>query len=143
SSEVPVEPGSVEVHLEYKGGSRLEAAEPLTVTTDPAKVEVELAMVKTSDDPAGARIRVDATSTDSVETINVDLSIAAVGDDTFRPLRSVETGKEFVFARKEAGGAGIYRLRAKFPGDERRQAASTVVTIEMASGSQVSSRVSS
>jgi len=142
-TDIPAPPGTLEIQLAYKGGVRLEAADPLTVTTDPRKVDIELSMVKTRDDPAGAGIRVDAKSDESVETVQVELAIAAVGDDAFKPLRSVQTGAEFVFARKEAGGAGLYRLRAKFAGDDRRQAAMTIVTIEMASGSRTSMTVSS
>lgn len=143
TSQVLAAPGTIEIELAYKGGARLEAADPLTVTTDPAKVEIELGLVKTGDDPAGARIRIDARSSESVEAVHVELAIAAAGDDAFRELRSVETGKELVFTRKEAGGAGVYRLRASFKGDDRRQAASAIVTIEMASGSMTSMSLSS
>jgi hypothetical protein len=138
-----VAPGTIDVHLDFPGGTRLESAEPLVVKTDPAKVEMELSLVKTRDDPAGAQIRIDAQSTESMELVQVDLAIAAIGDDAFRPLRKVETGEELVFTRKEAGGAGIYRLRASFPGDGQRQAALAVVTIELASGSHTTIEVSS
>lgn len=131
-------PGPLEIALDFKGGTRLEPADPLTVTTDPGKSEIELSLVKTLDDPAGARIRIDAKSDASIETVPVELAIAGVNDDTFRVVRTVETGGEFVFTRKEAGGAGMYRLRATFRGDERRQAATAMVTIEMASGSSTS-----
>lgn len=143
TATVPSAPGTLEIQLAYKGGARLEPADPLTITTDPAKVEIELSLVKIADDPAGARIRVDAKSTESVETLGVQLSVAGINDDTWKPLREVESGKDFVFTRKEAGGAGLYRLRAQFVGDERRQAAESVVTIEMASGSVTSLQLSS
>ncbi len=136
-------PGPIQIQMEYRGGARLEPADPLTVTTDPTKVEIELSLVKLSDDPAGARIRVDAKSTDSVETIPVALAVAATTDETWRELRTIDTGTDVVFTRKEAGGAGLYRLRARFLGDDRRQAAEAVVTIEMASASQTSLSISS
>jgi hypothetical protein len=136
-------PGSIQIQMEYRGGTRLEPADPLTVTTDPAKVEIELSLVKVADDPAGARIRIDAKSTESVETVPVALSVAATTDETWRELRTVESGTDVVFTRKEAGGAGLYRLRARFLGDDRRQAAEAIVTIEMASGSQTSLSLSS
>ncbi len=138
-----VAPGMIDILLDFPGSGRLERADPLVVSTDPAKVEIELSIVKISDDPAGARIHVIAKSAEGNDLLEAELAIAAIGDDVFRRLRTVETHDEVILTRQEVGGAGIYRLRATFAGDAHRQAAGAVVTIEMASGSTTTINVSS
>jgi hypothetical protein len=132
---VPAPPGQIAVVLDYPGAARLERADRLTVTTDPTKSQVELVLKKTSDDPAGARLRIDAIADGGPLALPIDLSIASVGDDSFKPVRTAQSGSELVFTRREAGGAGTYRLRAQFAGDTMYQAAVQTVTIEMTSGS--------
>ena len=52
---IPAPPGPIEVGLAYRGGARLEKADPVTIKTDPSKQLISLALVKVVDDPKGAR----------------------------------------------------------------------------------------
>lgn len=140
---VPAQPGQVEVVIMYSGDARLEKAEPLKVSVDPTKAQVELDLVKTLDDPAGARLQITARSEGGTLIIPVALDITPVGGDSWKKLRTVETGSEFVFTRREAGGAGTYRLRAQFAGTATHQAATSIVTLELVSGSVTTMALSS
>src|SRR5262249_40805822 len=136
------EPGPQEIVLSFGGSGALEKAEPMKVTTDPAKSQIELAIGKLDDDPQGAKLRVTAAGEDGPVTIPVQLSIGLPGHDDLTPLRAVETGSEIVLTRKEAGGPGLHRLRAVFTGDDMRQAAKAEVTIELASTTITTMRLS-
>lgn len=125
-------PGPREVTLAYGGASRLERAQPLVVETDPAKGQLELAINKVADDPDGALLRITATDDDGQQiTVPVQLEVGAVAGDKLTPVKTVETGGDFVLTRKDAGGAGVHRLRATFSGDATRASASATVTIEL------------
>jgi hypothetical protein len=126
--------GPVEVSLAYKGGSRLEKADPLSVTMDPTKARITLALVKIVDDPAGARLKVNAIGDEGNVDVTVALDIAGVDDEKWKPVRSVKTNEEFTLTRKAAGGPGTKRLRATFQGDDTRQPAFALVTLELTSG---------
>lgn len=132
---VAAEPGPVHVELGYAGNRALDAADPLRVDTDPAKQQVELAITKLADDPAGARIRVTATGDDGPIDVPVLVSVAPQGSDVFHGLPGTVTANqtELTLSRKAAGGPGMYRLRAAFPGDDHTQAASREVLIELPS----------
>ncbi len=165
TTTLPAAPGTVQVALDYQGDERLEKADRLSVTTDPMRSPVTLELVKTIDDPAGARIRITATADGEVITLPVALEIAPVTTweetertqvmshvaiVTKRPvgaswtkLRTVQTGEEILLTRREAGGPGTYLLRALYAGDDRHQRAEQTVTIEMASGSLTTMSVSS
>jgi hypothetical protein len=141
---VPAADGQQEVTLNYGGAQRLERATPLTVKTDPAKTQVELAIAKLSDAPEGAQLVVAATVEEGAQIkIPVQLEIGAVGDDKLRPLRTVETSTAFTLTRKEVGGAGQHRLRALFLGDETRQGALSTVTLELGSNTTTTMNLSS
>jgi hypothetical protein len=140
---MPAAPGTVQVSLDFHGDDRLEKADPLSVTTDPMRSPVALELVKTIDDPAGARLRITTTSEGKDILLPVALDIASVTGATWKKLRNVNSGEEFVLSRREAGGAGTYRLRAQYAGDDAHQSALAVVTIEMASSSQTTMSVSS
>ncbi|HUS32422.1 MAG TPA: carboxypeptidase-like regulatory domain-containing protein [Kofleriaceae bacterium] len=140
---VPAPSGAIDVAMTYRGGKSLEGAQPLTVSTDPAKVPLHLDIVKVVDDPAGARIKVNAsTIEDAALDVPVKLSVAPVGEEDFKLVRTVQTGDEITFTRTEAGGAGTHRLRATFVGDDTRQAAEATVTIELTSGTTTTMRLS-
>lgn len=142
--ELPAPPGPIEVTLEYRGGSRLEKAEPLTLKTDPTKTPVRIDIVKTIDDPTGARIRADAVADNEGNLqVPVELSVAPIGTEVFRKLRTVTTGSEIVLSRADTGGPGTHRLRATFQGDDSHQAATQTVTIELTSGTTTSMSLSS
>jgi hypothetical protein len=141
---MPGQAGPQEVSLGYGGASRLEKAQPLVVTTDPAKGQLELVIAKVGDDPAGARLRVTATDEDGQQvTVPVELAVGAVTDDKLRPLRTVETRGDFLFTRKEAGGAGVHRLRATFSGDDSRAGSSATVTLPLESHTTTTMSLSS
>jgi len=140
---VPAASGPLDVQMSYRGGNRLEGAQPLTVNTDPEKVPVHLDIVKVVDDPAGARIKVNASSLeDATLDIPVKLSVAPVGEDSFKDVRTVKTGDEVTFTRTDAGGAGTRRLRATFEGDDTHQGTEATVTIELTSGTTTTMKLS-
>jgi hypothetical protein len=113
----------------YTGGGAFERAETLTTTVDPSKLPVQLAIVKIADDPAGPRMQVNAEA----GPLSVEVALSQTGKDTWKALQPVETGKPFVLSRRDAGGPGAYRMRARFAGDDLHQAATTEATIELAS----------
>jgi hypothetical protein len=135
---LPGEDGEQEVALGYAGAARLEKAAPLVVHTDPAKSELELVIAKVADDPTGARLRITASTEEGQLALPVQLAIGAPDTEVLRPLRTVQTGDEVVITRKDAGGAGVYRVRATFAGDDTRQGASQTVTIELTSATSTS-----
>ncbi len=140
---VPGPPGPVDVSLSYKGGNRIEKADPLSVSMDPTKALITLALVKIVDDPAGARLKVNAIGDEGNVDVNVALDISGIDDEKWKPIRSVKTNEEFTLTRKDAGGAGTKRLRATFNGDDLRQPALAVVTLELTSGTTTTMALSS
>src|SRR5690606_31642537 len=128
-----------QIRLEFSGSSRLDQATPLTVTTDPAKAQLELGIAKVAEDPNGAKLRITAIDDDGRDVaVPVQLSIGNVQDEDMKALRTVQTGGEIVLSRREAGGPGVHRLRATFAGDDMRAQASATVTLELTSGSTTS-----
>jgi hypothetical protein len=141
---VPAPPGPIEVGLAYRGGARLEKADPVTIKTDPSKQLISLALVKVVDDPKGARLKVNATTDDgAIVDVPVKLEVGPVEEDAWKPIRDVATNEEFTLSRKEAGGAGTHRIRASFAGDDTRQPAFAIVTLELTSGTETTIAVSS
>ena len=140
---LPDSDGPVQVTMAFTGAQRLEKATPLMVTTDPAKTQIEISIAKLGDDPAGAKLVVTALGDDARQLqIPVELEVGSVNDDKLRPLRSVETGTEVVVSRKDVGGAGMYRLRASFPGDDTKQGAVATVTLELGSNTTTTMNLS-
>jgi hypothetical protein len=140
---VPADDGEQEVTLAYNGAQRLEKASALTIKANPALSQIVLTIAKTGEDPAGARLIITATDDEGQVNVPVQLARAAVDDDNFKPLRTVDTGKDFVLTRKEVGGAGQHRLRATFTGDDMRQAASATVTLPLDSNTTTTMKLSS
>ena len=136
--------GPQTVQLSYTGGGPLDRADPLTVTTDPAKAQIELAIVKISDEPGGARLRVTATGDAGPIVVPVQLAVTAAADsEKFVALaHGVDTGTIFTLTRRDAGGAGLHRLRATFGGDDTRQGATTDVTLELTAATTTTIHVS-
>jgi hypothetical protein len=142
--EVPADDGELEVGLSYEGAARLEKATPLTVKTDPAKSQLVLVIAKLGADPRGARLIVTATDEDSAQVnVPVALELAAIETEKFKPLRSVDTGKDFVLERKDAGGAGQYRIRATFAGNDTWQSATATFTLPLDSNTTTTMNLSS
>jgi hypothetical protein len=138
---VPADPGPQQVRLSFAGGGPHDRADDLTVTTDPAKSQVELSIGKLGDDPRGATLRVSATGDGGAVRVPVTLAVAPPEGEPFEDLRTVETGSEIMIARRDVGGAGTYRLRARFAGDATRQPATATVTLELASNSTTTMHV--
>ena len=131
---IPADPGQIEVVLGYPGGHLLDRADPLKITTDPAKQQVELSIAKVADDPAGAKVRVTASGEDGIISLDLELAVAPQNSDTFHTLPGhAVTNEPFLLARNDTGGPGMFRLRATFAGDGRSQRASKEVLIELAS----------
>ncbi|HEX5061096.1 MAG TPA: carboxypeptidase regulatory-like domain-containing protein [Kofleriaceae bacterium] len=140
--ELPGDDGPQEVRLEYQGGRSLEKAVPLTVTTDPAKQQLELEIAMIGPDPAGAKLKINAKGDDGGAFVPVKLEIGTVDSQKLRSLRTVDSGTEFVLARKDVGGAGQYRLRATFVGDDMRAGAIATSTVMLDSNTTTSMNLS-
>ena len=133
--ELPGDDGPQQVALQFAGSALLDPAAPLDVTTDPTKSQLSLAITKVEDDPAGVKLRVTARSDDGPVEIPVQVMLAPLGSDAFRPLAAqVTAGTPFLVTRKDAGGPGSYRVLASFAGDDSRQPASAEGTIDLAAG---------
>ncbi|MFT3699595.1 MAG: carboxypeptidase-like regulatory domain-containing protein [Kofleriaceae bacterium] len=126
--------GQIKVELGYTGSRSVDRADRITVTTDPSKQQVELGITKAMDEPTGARLRLAALGEDGpLDGIPLQLAVAPQNTDAWKPVTGGPSGSEVSLLRKDAGGPGMYRLRATFPGDDHLQAASKEVMIELAS----------
>ncbi len=138
------EPGPQKVTLTYPGGGALERAAPLEVTTDPSKQQIELSIGKIADDPTGVKLRVTAVGDDGPVSIPIAVAIAPAGSETFRTLAGSMpmSNQTFVLARHDAGGPGMYRLRATFAGDDTHQAAMREGLVELTSSTITTMKLS-
>lgn len=125
------DPGPQQVTLAYKGGSnaRIEPADPLTITTDPAKAQVDLAIVKIAD----GKFRVNGLTDDGPTQVPIDIDIATPGKDDWKAVLHTTSNADFALSRGAVGGPGLHRIRATFAGDDARQKATTESTIEWTS----------
>jgi hypothetical protein len=141
---MPADPGPVKVQLGYTGTRSVDRAEPLAVTTDPSKSQIELGITKVADEPDGARLRIAALGDEvgSLAGLPVTLAVAPQNTDVFRDVLSAQTGSDVSLSRKAAGGPGMYRLRATYKGDDHTQAATKEVLIELASSTTTSMQLS-
>jgi hypothetical protein len=136
-------PGPLKVQLGYTGTRSVDHADPLTVTTDPSKQQIELSITKLGDEPTGARLRIAAIGEDGpVDNLAVTLAVAAQTTETFKDVRTGASGTEVSLSRKDAGGPGMYRLRAIYKGDDHDQPATKEVLIELASSTVTSMQLS-
>jgi len=141
---MPADPGTVKVQLDYNGTRSVDSANPLSVTTDPSKSQVELGITKVSDEPDGARIRVAAIGDDvgPVAGLPVALAVAPQNTEAFHDVITTTTGSDVSLRRESAGGPGMYRLRATYKGDDHTQAATKEVLIELASSTVTTMQLS-
>jgi hypothetical protein len=123
--------GPMHVDVAFAGNRVLDAADRLGVDTDPAKQQIEIAITKQADDPLGARLYIVARDDNGPIDVPIVLSIAPQGTDDFRGLPGTVAANHYLLTRKDAGGPGMYRLRAAFVGDDRMQAASREVLVEL------------
>ena len=120
----------------------IDAAAPYTVTTDPSRAQVVLALAKAEDDKSGATLVVNATVDDAPARVEVDIAVGSANGDDVVSIQRVTTGAEFVLSRTKAGGAGPHLVRATFAGDAMRQPSVTEGTIELTTGSTTTMEVS-
>lgn len=130
---VPIpEPGELEVHLGFRGAPLVDGTQ-LSVRTDPARTQVQLA-IGVEDVPGGARITVTAKADDAPDhPLAVPIALAGGGptDKELAPIAQLASGTPFVLTRKAAGGPGQRHLRATFAGDPVHQPATAEATIEL------------
>jgi len=133
--------GPVQVTLAYKGGSnsRIEPADPLTITTDPTKAQVELAIVKIAD----GTFRVNGLTDDGPTEVPLAIDVASPGKDDWKPVLRTTSNADFNLARSAVGGPGLHRIRATFAGDDARQKATAESTIEWTSATATTISLSS
>lgn len=140
-TSITVTGGPQTVELEFAGTPLMNASQT-TQVTDPARVQVALA-IELEDAPGGVNLTVRATADDQPIRIPVALSVGAATSDRLSALASVSSGEPFLLTRKAAGGPGNWRVRAAFAGDDVRQSASAEKTVELAAGSITTMTVSS
>jgi hypothetical protein len=130
--------GPQEVTLTFGGTTQIESAH-LSLTADPDKSAVELAIKKVRDDPKGAMLRVDATSEEGQASLAVQVELATPGKNDWHALPGhATTSQPFLLARKDAGGPGNYLVRATFTGDDVHQRATAEGTLELTAGTTTS-----
>ena len=140
----PADPGPQKVELGYRGTRVIDRADVLSVTTDPSKQQIELAITKLGDEPQGARLRLAALGEDGpVLDLPIELEIAAQNTDAFHAIEAGRSGAALSLRRKAAGGAGMFRLRAIYRGDGHDQAATKEVLIELAASTVTTMTLSS
>ncbi len=124
-------PGPLPIELRFNGGHLLEKADPVTRVTDPSRAEVQLALTA-QESPTGVKLEVRTIVEDTPTSLPVQLSTAS-GEAELVQVKTIDSNKPFILERKMLGGAGPKRIRAVFPGDERRQPASAETTFELTS----------
>lgn len=128
---LPADPGPQPVGLEFPGNPSLDRAQPVSVLTDPSRAQVVLT-IRAEPAPDGHTIHVAAAVDDAPATLAVQLTIGAPDDPELQPLATIDSGTAYTLARARAGGPGARRVRATFAGDDARQPASADVTLELA-----------
>jgi hypothetical protein len=138
-------PGPQQVTLAYRGGTnnRIEPADPLSVTTDPAKSQVELAIVKVSDSDRGPVLRVNGVSEDGLTQVPLAIEAASTAKDDWTQVLRTTSNTDFTLTRAQVGGPGLHRIRATFSGDDARQRATAESTVEWTATTTTTISVSS
>ncbi len=132
--DLPGSGGPEQVSAAFGGAREIDSAQ-VALTTDPSKTPVELAIKKISDAKDGAVLRVDALADDLRVEVPLLVEIAQPGKLDWHPLHvTAITGTPFVVTRKDAGGPGLYLVRATYAGDDLRQRASVEGTLELVTG---------
>jgi hypothetical protein len=128
-----VVPGPLPIELRFNGAHLLEKAEPYTIVTDPSRAQVQLSLTA-SESPQGVKLEIRTIVEDTATSLPVQLAYGpAVDDAELKPGQTVDSNKPVTLDRKTLGGAGPKRVRATFPGDDRRQQASAETTFELTS----------
>lgn len=127
-----VAPGPQTVELSYGGSTLLDAAQPFTTVTDPARAQVVLS-VRAEPAPDGMLLIVNATVEDRPAQLPVEISLGIPGETALKPLQTIQSGSDLIVTRAAAGGPGPRRIRASFAGDDARQAATAETVFELSS----------
>lgn len=134
-ARIEAKPGPVEVTIAYEGDRLLDRAQSLEVTTDPAKQHIELVIEKRADVPQGAAFRIAASLDDRPIALPtpIHVEVAQLQSNAWTPLVSEGSAatEDRLLTRRQAGGPGIYRVRARYDGDARTQTASAEAIIEV------------
>ena len=139
---VPGQPGQQRVELAFRGGSALDAAEPVSIMTDPSRAQVALT-IRTEPNARGIALTVSALIDDQPTSVPVDITYTGAQDTAWKPLRRIETNTQLVVTRGDVGGAGARRIRASFAGDDARQPAIAEASIELATATTTTMTVES
>ncbi|MGE5186205.1 MAG: carboxypeptidase-like regulatory domain-containing protein [Acidobacteriota bacterium] len=132
--DLPGSGGPEQVAAMFAGSHDVDSTQ-VAVMTDPTRAQVELAIKKVSDDKDGAKLRVDAVADDQRVELPLLVEIAQPGKLDWHPLHVTATaGTPFLVTRKDAGGPGLYLVRASYAGDDLRQHASVEGTLELVTG---------
>ncbi len=125
-------PGPLPIELRFNGGHLLEKADPVTRVTDPSRAEVQLTLAA-QESPAGIKLEIRTIVEDTPTSLPVQLALGTADTAELKPAQTVDSNKPLTLDRKTLGGAGPKRVRAVFPGDERRQQATAETTFELTS----------
>ena len=132
--DLPGSGGPEQVSAMFGGAREIDSAQ-VALTTDPSKTQVELAIKKVSDAKDGAVLRVDALADDLHAQLPVTIELASPGKLDWRRVGGdVMTGTQFPITRKDAGGPGMYLVRATFAGNDFNQRATIEGTLELSTG---------
>jgi hypothetical protein len=129
-----VVPGPLPIELRFPGGRLLDRAESVAQVVDPTRAEVTLG-VQAEPAQGGVLLRITTKVEDTAEDLPVQIAVGdatADAKDLIELARDVPSGKPYLVTRALAKGGGPRRARVTFPGDARRQQASTEVTFDLA-----------
>jgi hypothetical protein len=141
--ELPGTSGIQDVEVQFRGGRAIDPAK-LEMSTDPAKAQVELELKKVGDDPKGAKLVVGAVADGVAAAVPVSLEVTPAAHDDWKSLAGAATsGQPFTLLRKDAGGPGMYRVRATFAGDDVRQKATIEGALELVAATTTTMDVAS
>ena len=134
---IDVDPGPQTFQLAFRGGGPIDAAQPVSIVTDPSRSPVALAVSKVDDDHHGAHIMVRALAEDQSIKLPIQLSVGPTSDETkLTHVAQIDSNAPFLLTRAKAGGPGPRHVRAAFVGDDARQSATADATIELSATSQ-------
>jgi len=141
-SAFEVVPGPLPVELRFDGGHLLEKSDPFTIVTDPSRAQVVLT-VTAQESQTGIKLDVRTIVEDVATPLPVQLAVGTSEADELEPAQTIDSSKPVTLSRTLLGGAGPKRIRATFPGDERRQPATAETTFELTSTTSTSAIIAS
>lgn len=134
-------PGPLPIELRFSGAHLLEKADPFTTVTDPSRAQVQLSLAA-AETPEGVKLEIRTIVDDTPQPLPVQLALGTADDAELKPAKTVDSNKPITLDRALLGGAGPKRVRATFPGDERRQQATAETTFELTSSTTTTATLS-